>query len=326
MRRWRPHDPLAGTPRELAQRGEAAVGAGVEGALAERVTPAGLFARWERHRWSAGEIELDADRTAWRERTSPAMRRQLGQLVDKLVIGEYTAVDHVSLVMAGAPDERYLVYLATQSADEAQHWHFVDRLAAEVQEREAAPAVLLADAWRTTSAGMRELVLFEADIARRLAARPTDYELWLRLVAVFHLLTEGVIATTGQRAVMRTLAQRGRFPGTLAGFAALARDEGRHVGFGLHALREGVAGGAGDAIWDAVERIAPAVVAVDAGGTSRVERVLGEQSGLAMLATLERRLRAIDAPEAFVAHVRGRCRAALAAALAGDGTTAEAAS
>jgi hypothetical protein len=314
-RRWRPHDPLAGSPVELVRRGASTVGAAVDAALAQRATPAALFERWERHRWSAGELDLDADRVAWREGTSPGMRRQLRLLVEKLAIGEYTAVDHVSLAMAGAPDEGHLVYLATQSADEAQHWRFVTRLAAEVQGHEAEPRTLLADAWRGTTPALRELVLFEAEVARALAARPTDYELWLRLVAVFHLLTEGVIATTGQRSVMRMLAQRGAFPGMLAGFAALARDEGRHVGFGLHALREGVEAGCGDAIWDAVERIAPAVVAVDVDpGAHRVERVLGERSGRRMIETLERRLRAVGATEPFVAHVRARCDEALSAA------------
>jgi ribonucleoside-diphosphate reductase beta chain len=313
-RRWRPHDPLALAPAQLAELSAASVAGGVEAALAQRLAPERLFERWERSRWSAGEIDLSADRRAWREQASPGFRAQLRTLVEKLVIGEFTAVDHVALVMAGAPDERYLAYLATQSADEAQHWRFVLRLAAEVLDVEADPHSVLASAWHGTTAGLRELTLHEADVARRLARAPDDYELWLQLVAIFHLLTEGVIATTGQRAVLRTLAQRGRFPGTQAGFAAFARDEGRHVSFGLHALREGIAAGHGEAIWSAVEAVAPAVVTVDVGPSARrSQRWLAERSGLRMLETLERRLRGIDA---LVAHVRERGATALANALA----------
>src|SRR5689334_9650375 len=117
-RRWRPRDPLAGGPHELARRGSQAIGAAVEAGLAQRATPDMLFRRWEDHRWSAAALDLDADRRAWRERASPGLRRQLRLLVEQLVIGEYTAVDHMAIVMAGAPDERHLVYLATQSADE----------------------------------------------------------------------------------------------------------------------------------------------------------------------------------------------------------------
>jgi ribonucleotide reductase beta subunit family protein with ferritin-like domain len=192
-----------------------------------------------------------------------------------------------------------------------------------VQGRDEEPGRLLDEAWRTTTPGLHELVLFEAEVARQVAARPTDYEVWLRLVAVFHLLTEGVIATTAQRFAIRTLSRRGIFPGMLAGFAALARDEGRHVSFGLHALRAGVEAGYGDAIWEAVERIAPAVIAIDVGiEDSRVERVIAERSGRAMRDTLGRRLRTVGAPKTFITHVCDRCTERLlrpSAPVPGDG-------
>lgn len=302
---------------ELARLSPDTITRAIELSITQHSTPDTLFDRWERQRWSIRQIDLAVDRTAWRERASKGFRALMGMRIKSLVIGEYTAVDHVALISAGAPDESHLAYLATQGADEAQHWRFITRIATEVMDSESEPRQQLSRAWRSTTPGMRALILHEADVARRLECDAQDYELWLQLVAIFHLITEGVLATTGQRAIIRLLAQRGQFPGMQAGFSALARDEGRHVAFGMHALREGIAEGHGDAIWDAIERVVPAVVAVDVvPGSPRFARSLAHRAGCRLIETLERRLRGIGAEERFIDHVHDSGAAALAAALA----------
>jgi ribonucleoside-diphosphate reductase beta chain len=289
---------------ELAQLSPGEITHAVEASIAQRCTPETLFERWERQRWSTAQIDLAVDRDAWQERVSHGFRALIGAKIESFVIGEYTAVDHLAVIVAGAPEESYLAYLATQMADEALHWRFVMRVAAEIIDGEATPRQQLDRAWRATSPGMRALVLHEADAAGRLACDLHDYQLWLQLVAIFHLITEGVLATTGQRATIRSLARRGLFPGMQAGFSALARDEGRHVAFGIHALREGVEQGYGDAIWDAIERVVPAAVTVDVvPECCAFERALVQRAGPRLIKTLERRLRSIGAAPDFIAHV-----------------------
>jgi ribonucleotide reductase beta subunit family protein with ferritin-like domain len=301
---------------ELARLSPSDITHAIEATLTQRCTPETLFERWERQRWSIGQIDLAADRDAWRERVSHGFRALMSTKIESLVIGEYTAVDHLAVIMAGAPAESYLAYLATQSADEALHWRFVMRIAAEITESETTPRQHLARAWRAANPGMRALILHETDIAERLARDAHDYQLWLQLVAIFHLITEGVLATTGQRAIIRLLARRGLFPGMQAGFSALARDEGRHVAFGLHALREGIEEGYGDAIWDAVERVVPAAVTIDVvPECGALERALAHRAGQQLIATLERRLRSIGADPGFILHICARGAAALEAAL-----------
>jgi len=56
-------------------------------------------------------------------------------------------------------------------------------------------------------------------------------------VVTYHLIIEGYLALTGQRALLRFFRAVGLMPGFTAGFTAVARDESRHIGFGVLVLR-----------------------------------------------------------------------------------------
>jgi ribonucleoside-diphosphate reductase beta chain len=60
-------------------------------------------------------------------------------------------------------------------------------------------------------------------------------------VVTYHLIIEGYLAVTGQRSLLRILRNVGMMPGFVAGFTAVARDESRHIGFGVLALRRRIA-------------------------------------------------------------------------------------
>jgi ribonucleoside-diphosphate reductase beta chain len=66
---------------------------------------------------------------------------------------------------------------------------------------------------------------------------PGDAEAWVRAVVTYHLIVEGYLALTGQRTLLRVLRNASLLPGFYAGFTAVARDESRHLGFGVAALR-----------------------------------------------------------------------------------------
>jgi ribonucleoside-diphosphate reductase beta chain len=56
-------------------------------------------------------------------------------------------------------------------------------------------------------------------------------------ITTYHLLVEGYLALTGQRTLLRQFRSARILPGFTAGFIAVTRDESRHVGFGVLALR-----------------------------------------------------------------------------------------
>jgi ribonucleoside-diphosphate reductase beta chain len=76
------------------------------------------------------------------------------------------------------------------------------------------------------------------DLVRR---EPQNQRAWVEGLVTYHLVIEGYLAITGQRSLLRTLRNVGLMPGFRAGFTAVARDESRHIGFGVLALRRRVA-------------------------------------------------------------------------------------
>ena len=54
------------------------------------------------------------------------------------------------------------------------------------------------------------------------------------------VVIEGMLALTAARFMIRSLKERGWFPGFVAGFTAVNRDESRHVGFGVKFLADAI--------------------------------------------------------------------------------------
>jgi ribonucleoside-diphosphate reductase beta chain len=77
--------------------------------------------------------------------------------------------------------------------------------------------------------------------AQRLASNPKDFDAFVEGVTIYHIIVEATIALTGQRfelESMRELDLTDR--GFYRGFTAIARDESRHVSFGIKLLQEAV--------------------------------------------------------------------------------------
>ncbi|WP_123459513.1 ribonucleotide-diphosphate reductase subunit beta [Streptomyces sp. PanSC19] len=284
--------------------------------LERRFDPRELYRRWERQQWIASDIDLERDRHHWNNLLGPGTRDSLSAFVTSFLIGEYTGLDLMSPVLAACPDEEYLVYLATQAADEARHTVFVSRLAEELLGLDEGLRNQLITSWSTLSPANRAVHTLENTILRELNASPHDYALWLRAVTFFHLITEGVLALHGQRGLVRSLQRIPLLPGMRAGFTAMTRDESRHVSFGLHALRRGAKEGHADAINELIETGMPlaAVVGISPGTTPQ-RAAAAAASASDLLATIAVRLRQLDLPRDFAEHVLGACRAAQDAAL-----------
>jgi ribonucleoside-diphosphate reductase beta chain len=83
--------------------------------------------------------------------------------------------------------------------------------------------------------------LFDDDlrgISKRIADNPDDLDLFVEGIATYHMVIEGVLAMTGQHFILRYMEEHGLFPGFRKGFALVARDEHRHIAFGVRFLKD----------------------------------------------------------------------------------------
>jgi len=205
--------------------------------LRPEIDCASLYRRWERQQWAVSDLDFAADTGHWQ--TLPTNIQQVMQHTMTLFfIGEQAVTDTLAPLLHAAPHEDERIFLATQIADEARHTVFFQRFFEEVLGVGGGlHAALDAISPRATE-GFRKIFehqLVEAmDLIRR---EPTNDVAWVEGVVTYHLVIEGYLAITGQRSLLRTLRNVNLMPGFVAGFTAVARDESRHIGFGVLALR-----------------------------------------------------------------------------------------
>jgi len=77
--------------------------------------------------------------------------------------------------------------------------------------------------------------------SQRLASNPKDIEAFIEGITLYHIVIEATLALTGQRFELESMREMGTTDrGFYRGFTAIARDESRHVNFGIKVLQEAV--------------------------------------------------------------------------------------
>ncbi|OLE38349.1 MAG: hypothetical protein AUG48_02140 [Actinobacteria bacterium 13_1_20CM_3_68_9] len=198
-----------------------------------------LYALWERSNWRAHELDFSVDREHWLATPSEAQRHTAWTL-GSFYVGEERVTADLAPFLLAAPSGEIEAFLATQLVDEARHAVFFDRFAAEVM---ALSADDLRGRLRDTEDTMLDAWHFLFDdalrgVAKRLLARPNDLELFVEGIVTYHMVTEGVLAMTGQRTILQYTAEHGLYPGFRRGFSLVERDEHRHIAFGVRFLRD----------------------------------------------------------------------------------------
>jgi ribonucleoside-diphosphate reductase beta chain len=187
-----------------------------------------LLAAGRRLQWDVDAIALDADRARWRS-ADRGEREDLSALLAGFWVAEHQVAEQLAPFIAradGAAREAF----ALQAGDERRHAAFFDRALGEVvgldPERDA----------RSLADGAI-LQLFDVALpvmASALAdgkAEPSD------AVALYHIVLEAIVLSTGQAALMERVA--GAYPGLADGVARIEADERWHIGLGVHAFGEG---------------------------------------------------------------------------------------
>jgi ribonucleoside-diphosphate reductase beta chain len=200
-----------------------------------------LYELWERQQWSTQDLDFSRDRSDWHERIDAEERFARMYGLSAFFIGEQKVADELGPIMRAAPTEEQRIFLCTQIADEARHVRFFDRFYAEVGVLEGADD--LAARLRATEQHLNESFgeLFDVQLRRRvdrLGADPSDTETLVEAVTLYHMIIEGVLALTGQHFIIEYNTEQGTLPAFVEGFGKVARDEHRHIAFGVRFLTD----------------------------------------------------------------------------------------
>ncbi|NKY48743.1 ribonucleotide-diphosphate reductase subunit beta [Nocardia vermiculata] len=222
--------------------------------LTRRVGALDLYRRWESQQWQAEKLEYDRDGEGWRQLPAFARLPLLATLA-RFLVGETTVTETLAPLAYAAPERDYTLYLATQLADEARHTVFFRRYLAFLSE------TLGNEELSQVSGVDRVGDLFEKalrDAVERVRENPADVHAWFEGVVVYHLLVEGAVAMTGLHTVLGTVRALPQFDTLRTGITHVARDESRHISFGVLALRNGVRDEYRDHIVEMIRKHVPA--------------------------------------------------------------------
>ena len=212
-----------------------------------------LYRRWESQQWAVGDLDFSLDRQDWIESTEQDRKATLWS--HRLFFnGEERVTATLAPFVWAAPTPEIEVFLSTQMVDEARHTVFFEKWWRDVVQTDARSMTdLLREIRPETNEGYN--VLFYERLpatAQRLANDPKDFEAFVEGVTLYHIVIEATIALTGQRFELEAMREQGLTDrGFYRGFTAVARDESRHVSFGIKLLQ--------DAVRENPERYAPII-------------------------------------------------------------------
>ena len=209
--------------------------------LESRPTPLDLYHRWENQNWSTQKLDFAEDRAHWEAMADgfEGFRTELQRSFTLFFVGEQAVTDTLSPLVHAAPDEPARIFLSTQLVDEARHAVFFSRFFEEVIGLSGGLSEDIAVLKDRVVGAFR--VIFDSDLVQateRVRMRPHDYGAWVEAITIYHLVVEGMLALTGQKFLLGVIRELGILPGFYTGFTAVARDESRHVNFGVRALME----------------------------------------------------------------------------------------
>jgi ribonucleotide reductase beta subunit family protein with ferritin-like domain len=209
-------------------------------ALEEHARPfRALYEHWERNQWSALAIDFSADAASFAA-LGERDQEGLGWIFAHRFHAEFNVARLLAPFLLAAPDYQTQLLLATQVADEHRHLQVVLRIYEEVFGVTGGIEAVQAHADRNIDPVADRLYRMLEERVRPLATsgRPDDF---LRALVAYHLIAEGVVARTAQNLAVGQYERFGVFPGLLAGQRHVARDEARHIGFGVSYARRCVA-------------------------------------------------------------------------------------
>ncbi len=196
-----------------------------------------LYFKWERQQWAVQELDFTEDKRQWDAATEEERQLRMGLYVG-FYAGEIAVTDTLGPYIAAMPRLDQRIFLTTQLVDEARHVVFFDKWFTEVLGKDRA---IVGDQMAKAQEYMGSFynyIFYDLlpGISNDLRQHPEDMGLLIDGVTLYHIFIEAAMALAGQTRALQTYKQLGIFPGFQEGFTDVARDESRHVLFGVKFL------------------------------------------------------------------------------------------
>lgn len=264
--------------------------------------------------WDPATLDFDQDKQDW-QALGEVERDFLLRLLALFQAGEEAVtVDLLPLIYAIAQDGHIEeeIYLTSFLWEEAKHVEMFRRWLTEVAEVDY-------DLHKFVTPSYRRLFFEELPTAmNRLLTAPTRENQAIASVT-YNMVIEGMLAETGYYGFRRSLKQNGIMPGICAGIELTARDESRHIRYGVFLLQRLVS--EDDTIWEVIKtrmnEIFPLAMAI----TPEYWESYDEDNppfGLSMMEFVEYSAHKFDGRMRVLERDRGKSMAEIEKAVMGD--------
>jgi len=181
--------------------------------------------------WDPQELDFTADAADWAGFTDTERDFLLRTLALFQAGEEGVTQDLLPLIMAVAEEGRIEeeIFLTSFLWEEAKHVEFFRRWLDEI-------AVARGDLEGYLTPSYRHLFLVELPSALNALKTDRSVNAQIRAAVTYNMIIEGVLAETGYHGFRQALEANGKMPGLLDGIRLTARDESRHIRYGVFLL------------------------------------------------------------------------------------------
>lgn len=212
--------------------------AGSTRTAADLISYEDLYARWEQGNWSAMELDFTEDARQWREELTDFERTAALWNYALFFWGEDAVADNLSPYIDAAPLEEQKYFLTTQQVDEARHAVFFKRFMHEVCGLGDGSAAGGLNAIKPQLTWGFRKVFDRLDAIADELRRDRSAQKLSAAVALYHMIIEATLAQPGQHFITSYLETRDLMPAFREGMTQIARDEQRHIAFGVKLLHD----------------------------------------------------------------------------------------
>jgi ribonucleoside-diphosphate reductase beta chain len=186
--------------------------------------------------WDPQSFDLSRDREDWARFTQPEKEFILRTLALFQAGEEAVTLELLPLIEVIASEGRIEeeMFLTSFLWEEAKHVEFFRRWLDEVAEARG-------DLWGYVTPSYEKLFMDELPGSMRALRTDRSGEAQIRASTTYNMIIEGMLAETGYVGFRRSLQANGLLPGLLEGITLLARDESRHIRYGVYLLNRLIA-------------------------------------------------------------------------------------
>lgn len=236
-----------------------------------------LYYRWERQQWKAQEIDFTVDRTQW-EAMKPEEQQMRLYGLSAFFKGEECVTNTLAPYVTAMPEDDMRIFVTTQLVDEARHTVFFERFFKEALGIDQGSLEATLGVVEKNMNDQLHYILVDAlnEVADHIHQEPKQMAHLVAGVTLYHLVVEATMALAGQKNILEIYRQFDLFPGFRAGFTAVARDESRHVIFGVKFLRDMIARDRSHAnvVHDTIIKYAPTAIKAISPAEEDIPRIL----------------------------------------------------